>query len=97
LEKCAFSSGCNSEYANKLDTVVSHGEENGVQSQTGEAEESGNQSANAAWLNKVENEGEKLMYELAFDWKLKSYPEEVGVCFRSRYGAQRKMDQLFGL
>jgi hypothetical protein len=56
---------------------VSHGEENGVQSQTGEAEESGNQSANTAWLNKVENEWEKLMYELAFDWKLKSYPEEV--------------------
>jgi hypothetical protein len=25
----------------------------------------------------VENEWEKLMYELAFEWKLKSYPEEV--------------------
>ena len=56
---------------------MSNGEENGVQSQIGEAEKSGNQSAKVAWLNKVENEWEELMYKSALDWKQKTYPEEI--------------------
>jgi hypothetical protein len=56
VEECAFTTDVNSEYAHKLDRVVSNGEEIGVLSQIREAEKSGNQSAKVAWLNKVENE-----------------------------------------
>ena len=77
MEECAFTTYCNSEYAHKLDPAMSNGQENGVQSQIGEAEKSGNQSAKVAWLNKVENEWEKLMYKSALDRKQKTYPKEV--------------------
>ena len=85
MEECAFTTDCNSEYAHKLDPTMSNGEENGVQSQIGEAEKIGRQSAKVAWLNKVENdwlnkvenEWEKLMYKSALDWKQKTYPKEV--------------------
>ena len=51
MEECAFTTDCNSEYAHKLDPAMSNGEENGVQSQIGEAEKSGNQSAKGqGWL-----------------------------------------------
>ena len=77
MEECAFITDYNFEYAHKLDPAMSNGEENGVQSQIGEAEKSGNQSAKVAWLNKVENEWEKLMYKSALDRKQKTYPKEV--------------------
>ena len=85
MEECAFTTDCNSEYAHKLDPTMSNGEENGVQSQIGEAEKIGRQSAKVAWLNKVENdwlnkvenEWEKLMYKSALNWKQKTYPEEA--------------------
>ena len=77
MEECAFNTYCNSEYAHKLDPAMSNGEENGVQSQIGEAEKIGSQSAKVACLNKVENEWEKLMYKSALDWKQKTYPKEV--------------------
>jgi hypothetical protein len=77
MEECAFITDYNFEYAHKLDPAMPNGEENGVQSQIGEAKKSGNQSGKVAWLNKVENEWEKLMYKSALDWKQRTYPEEV--------------------
>jgi hypothetical protein len=67
MEECAFTTDVSSEYAHKLDHVVSNGEETRVMSQIGEAEKSGNQPAKVAWLNKVENKWEELMYKLALD------------------------------
>jgi hypothetical protein len=77
LEERAFTTDFNTEYAYKLDHVVSDGEETGVLSQIGEVEKSGYQLAKAAQLIKVENEWDKLMYKSALDWKQKTYPEEV--------------------
>jgi hypothetical protein len=54
MEECAFITDYNFEYAHKLDPAMPNGEENGVQSQIGEAKKSGNQSGKVTWLNKGE-------------------------------------------
>ena len=48
MEERAFTTDFNTEYAYKLDHVVSDGEETGVLSQIGEVEKSGYQLAKAA-------------------------------------------------
>jgi len=48
-----------------------------VQCKTGEAQKVGNQPSKSTWLNKVDNDWSRFLYEKALDWKHMNYPDEV--------------------
>jgi hypothetical protein len=77
LEECSFTTDLNPENDYKLETPLSCGEETGVRLKTGKAQKVSNQPSKSAWLNQVDGECNRFMYETALDWKLKKYPEEM--------------------
>jgi hypothetical protein len=54
---------------------LSNREKTGVQFQAGKTQNAGNQSSKVDWLNQVEGEWNRIMYERALDWK--EFPVEV--------------------